>query len=556
MSKKYSRNVDKWSRPIYSVQVKKDVKVKMRDGITILVDVYRPDVDGNAQFPALLAMSPFGKDVQEMQRWLPPQKWLESPLWDGNMEVGDIDYLVSRGYALVVADPRGSGHSEGEYVGLLGSMGQDGYDTVEWMAKQPWCNGNVGMTGICIFSAAQELTAAMQPPHLKAIAPFEAWGDVYRSLAYHGGICFVMQHAVYKGKHENDDGWTLGKPASIMLKTRSKEELDYLFEQALSNPDIKYNPKYYAMLKYPENDPIFVDFLLNPNDGPFWWDMSPHTKLDKIKVPVYASSPWAVEIFLYNIFTLYDEITSPTRVLLAPPGHVERPHHEYHDELVRWFDFHLKGIDTGIMDEPPIKMFVMGADRWRYEREWPLARTKWTEMYLHPYGRLAPEPLAKDLEPDAFTQPPPSVTAKINTAEYITAPFSRDTEITGPVALTLHAAIDGDDTNFMVDVFDVAPSGLETPLSRGYLKASHRALDPVKSKPYKPYHPHTEPEPVEPGIIYEYAIEIMPISVVMKTGHALKLAVRNQDNLMDTLGLWGLYHLPHSKTVTHKISQG
>jgi hypothetical protein len=174
-------------------------------------------------------------------------------------------------------------------------------------------------------------------------------------------------------------------------------------------------------------------------------------------------------------------------------------------------------------------------------------------MYLHPYGRLVPQALTSDLEPDAFTQAPPSVTAKINTVEYSTPPFPRDTEITGPVALNLYAAIDSTDTNFMVDLFDVDPVGQHTPLSRGFLKASHRKVDVKKSKPYRPYHPHTKSEPVEPGKVYEYAIELMPISVVMKPGHSLKLAFRNQDDLMEKLGLWGLYHLPHSKTVTHKI---
>lgn len=552
IGRKYAKNVEKWSQPIYKVRVTKDVRVKMRDGVSILVDIYRPDVDGDARFPALLAMSPFGKDVQEMQRWLPPQKWYESPMWDGNMEVGDIDYLVSRGYLLVVADPRGIGHSEGEYVGLLGSMGEDGYDTVEWIAAQSWCNGDVGMTGICIFSAAQELVAALQPPHLKVIAPFEVWGNVYRSH-YHGGILFAMQHSVYKGKHENDDGWTLGKVASTMMKTRSKEEIDALVEQALKNPDIKYNTKFYAILKYPEIDPIFFDFLLNPLDGPFWDEMSPHTKWDKINVPIYASSPWCIEIFIHNIFDLYKEAKSPIKLFLWPPGHVERPHHEFHDELVRWFDYHLKGIDTGIMDEPPIKMFVVGANRWRYEHEWPLARTQWTEMYLQPYGRILPKPLVSDFEPDAFTQAPPSVTAKVETVEYSTPPFAKDTEITGPVALYLHAAIDSDDTNFMVDLLDVDPAGNAMPLSRGHLKASHRAIDDKISKPYRPYHPHTEAVPVKPGEIYEYAIELMPLSVVMRAGHSLKLVIRNQDDLMDRLGLWGLYHLPHAKTVTHKI---
>jgi len=550
---RYVKNEAKWSKAIYNVKVEKDIYVPTRNGPRILVDVFRPDVNDRSRFPALLAMSPFGKDVQEMGRWLPRQKWYESPLWDGNMEAGDIDYMVSRGYVFVTADPQGIGHSEGEYVGLFGSMAQDGYDLVEWLAKQPWCDGNVGMTGICIFSAAQLLVAAQQPPHLKAIAPFEVWGDVYRSLAYHGGILFVMQHSVYKGKHENDDGWTMGKVASIMMKTSPEKEVKGLIQQALSNTDIKYNPKYYAILKYPGNDPIFVDFLLNPNDGPFWWDMSPHTKFDKIKIPVYAGAPWEVEIFTMNIFNCYEGIKSPLKLFLWTPGHMERPYHEYHDELVRWFDYHLKGIETGIMDEPPIKLYVPGANKWRYEQEWPLARTRWTKFYLHPYSRLVPQPLTLESEPDSFTQPPPSVTPEVHSLEYRTAPFFEDTEITGPVALYLYAAIDCADTNFMVDLKDVAPDGNEIPISRGYLKASHRDLDQARSKPYKPYHTHTDPKPVTPGEIYEYAIEIMAVSNVFKAGNSLKLVIRNQDNLLDRLGLWGLYHLPGSATISHKI---
>ena len=302
ISNKHIKNEEKWSKPLYKVRVEKDVRVPMRDGINILVDIYCPDVEKDTQFPALLAVAPFGKDTQEMARWLPHVPWYESPMWDGNLEAGDIDYIVSRGYVFVIADPKGIGHSEGEYVGLLGSMGQDGYDLVEWMAAQPWCNGNVGMTGICIFSASQLLVAGEQPPHLKAIAPFECWGDVYRSLAYHGGILFAMQHSVYKGKHMNDSGWTLGKPASITMKSRPDEEVERLIQETLMNPDFKYNTKFYAMLKYPEIDPLFIDFLLNPTDGPFWWEMSPHTKFEKIKIPVYLASPWCIEIFTLNIF--------------------------------------------------------------------------------------------------------------------------------------------------------------------------------------------------------------------------------------------------------------
>ena len=549
---RYAKNKEKWSKPEFEVKVEKDVFVTMRDGLRILVDVYRPNAGETAKFPALLAMSPFGKDIQEMVRWLPRLQAFVSPLWDGNLEAGDIDYLVSRGYVFVIADPRGIGHSEGEYVGMLGSMGEDGYDTVEWMARQPWCDGNIGMTGICIFSAAQLLTAGEKPPHLKTITPWETWGDLYRNLVYPGGVLCALQHAVYTGKMQNDDGWTLGTIASRTIKTRPEEEVERLLQAALQNPDIRYNPKYYALLKYPKKDPIFLDFLLNPDNGPIWDEMSPHTRFDNINIPVYAAAPWCMDLFTWSLFNCYENIPATPRLFMWPPGMTERPHHEFHDELLRWFDYHLKGIDTGIMDEPPIKMFVMGADRWRYEHEWPLDRTKWTEFYLHP-GALMPEPATCEYEPDGFTQPSLSVTATIHSVAYQTPPFTEPTEVTGPIALYLYAAIDSDDTNFIVDLMEVAPSGKETVISKGYLKASHRAVDETRSKPYRPYHLYTNPEPVSPGEIVRYAIEMVPTSCLLKPGSCLKLVVRNQDNLMTPFGMWGNYHLPIHKTITHKI---
>ena len=550
---RYTLNKDKWSQPEHSVKVEKDIRVTLRGGVTILADVYRPDVRAGIKFPALLAMSPFGKDNQEMVRWLPRLRSFVSPLWDGNLEAGDIDYLVTRGYVFVVPDPRGIGHSEGEYVGMLGSMAEDSYDTIEWMAQQPWCDGNVGMTGICIFSASQLLAAGIQPPHLKTITPWETWGNLYRNLVYPGGVLSVLQQSVYSGKMQNDDGWTLGTIASRTMKTRPLKEVELLFKKALENPDIKYNPKYYALLKYPKKDPIFVDFLLNPNDGPIWDEMSPHTNFDKIKIPVYAAAPWGMELFTWSLFNCYESIPTAPRLFMWPPGMTDRPHHEYHDELTRWFDFQLKGIDTGIKDEPPIKMFVIGADKYRYEYEWPLARTKWTEFYLHPNSSLLLEPVNTEYEPDGFTQPSLDVTPIVHSVEYKTPPFSEVTEITGPIALYLYASIDTDDTNFMVDLMDVSPSGKEAVVSRGYLKASFRGTDKSQSKPWRPYHPFKKPQPVTPGEIYEYQIEMMPTSYMIKPGDFLKLVIRNQDNLMSQFGMWGNYHLPMHKTVSHKV---
>lgn len=188
IDRRHVKNKAKWSKPSYTVKVEKDIYVNMRNGKRILVDVYRPEVKDGKKFPALLAMAPLGKDAQETARWLPPQPFYTSPMCDVALEAGNPDYFVSRGYVFVMADPQGIGHSEGEYVGLLGSMGKDGYDVIEWMAKQPWCDGNIGMTGVCVFSAAQLLVAAEQPPHLKAlIVPLLNRGLINWNIMTHQG---------------------------------------------------------------------------------------------------------------------------------------------------------------------------------------------------------------------------------------------------------------------------------------------------------------------------------------------------------------------------------
>lgn len=173
----------KGSQPIYKVKAEKNVYVKMRDGTSLAADIFHPDAEG--KFPALLAMCPYSKEVQALS--IPPQP-RHSLLWGGFLEAGNSKYFVSRGYVHVVADVRGTGCSGGEYCNMFSNKEQeDGYDPVEWIAQQDWCDGNVGMVGISYFACIQYLVTAQQPPHLKAIFPFDGWGDLYRDIAYHFG---------------------------------------------------------------------------------------------------------------------------------------------------------------------------------------------------------------------------------------------------------------------------------------------------------------------------------------------------------------------------------
>jgi predicted acyl esterase len=547
------------SEPVYSVKIEKDIMVPMRDGVRIAADVYRPDVEGE-KFPALLAFGLWGKDAQEAIGWLAdkPQKYYHSPFWDGNMEAMNYNYTVPRGYAHVIPDPRGIGNSEG--YGTFGML--DIYDTVEWIAAQSWCNGKVGMMGPSSYSICQIHAGLMKPPHLVALRPDE---NPAGSGDYFKGIYDLLIYHIFMGRHGNDSAfpapnydYTPLPPEKLNLP-----DIEERLKEALNHPDIKYNSKWYSYLKYPRKFPLFFDNLLSsfhprPEPDNFFDRDLQVAELDKITLPMYQGSPWITRFYIFATLDVWEKAGTPQKdkkLILYPPNFPDRPYVEYHDELLRWYDYWLKGIDTGILEEPPIKMFVMGINKWRFENEWPLARTNWTKYYLHPGGGLSTS-VPGNAQPDTFTQPAPYKDPTVYCLRYSTGPLDKDMEVTGPLALYLHASIDIDDTNWMADLVDVDPEGNRQLVSAGYLKAAHRALNTSKSLPYQPIHPRQDPVPVPPGELVEYAITMMPTSNVFQKGHSMELIIRNQDDLLSRLGTWGVYHLPFMRTVTHNIHFG
>ncbi len=539
---------EKGSQPIYKVKTDKNVYVEMRDGVRVAVDVYRPDAEG--KFPALLAMAVYGKDLQVLP--IPPQIKPDSLIWDGCIEAGNTEYIVSRGYAHIIADARGTGDSEGEHVGMFDrSESQDGYDLVEWIAGQPWCDGNVGMIGISYYGTEQLFVAAEQPPHLKAIFPFEVWYDLYRQIATSEGVINPLIYRLFSGRGmdpgpTNGSGFAPRNVVSATMKNLPEKELESLFQERLNDPDLRKYSIYWSVLRYPTKNPLFADFLLNPEDGPFYRGRTPYTKYDRIKIPFYTGGPWSL-FCPEGAFGLFLEVDSPKKVLMVPPSSVERPWHEYHNELIRWYDYWLKGIDTGILDEPPIKIFVMGTNEWRFEHEWPLARTKWTNFYLRSWGRLSQEQPVLDESPDCFVQEPLYQTSQVNSVKYRTAPLPQDLEVTGPMTLYLYASIDTDDTNWFVKLKDVDEYGSPRQLTGNWLKASHRALDKDKSKTWLPWHLHTQREPVSPDVVYEYAIGLSPMSNIFKARHRVELEIASIDTVPGGL------HVCSSKTTLHRI---
>jgi uncharacterized protein len=532
----------KVSQPQYGIRVEKDVFITTRDGVRLAADVYRPDAMG--EFPALLAMSPYGKDVQKLPS---PRAPLNPIRGNGGQEAGDTDFFVSRGYIHVIVDSRGSGDSEGLYPFYGFEEQKDGYDAVEWIAAQPWCNGNVGMIGMSYFGILQFLVAAQNPPHLKAIFPYEASTDRYRHQFYHGGIMnmFYMQWW---------DHVSVGGQLPRSLR-ENPAEMKKIAKEMMENEEIATHVPLYCSLKYPEkNGPLF-EGITHPFDGPYFWEVSPYTKFDGIKIPCYMASRWSAwPIHLPGAFAAYNGIDAPRKMMIMeteyPSGPI-RPWSDDHDIILRWYDHWLKGNDTGIMDEPPIKLFIKGKNEWRYEHEWPLKRTRWTKLYLGENRSLSLEPPAGEDQTDSFDNKPwPTPRDTIPSLSYRSEPLPEDMEVTGPAAFYLYASIDQADTTWIVSINDVAPDGSMRLVTKGWLKASHRALDDKRSKPYQPFHPHLESIPVIPGAIEEYAIEIRETSNVFQAGHRIEFVIRAQDAPAED-AIW--HHLCNMKQTRHTV---
>jgi len=542
------------SQPRFGMIEQRQHFVTMHDGVRLACDVFRPDAPG--RFPALLSYSLYGKDVQkvtQVQRPLSPRHG------NGGQEAGDTGFFVSRGYVHVIADTRGAGDSEGEYDFQGRQEQQDGYNLIEWIAAQPWCDGNVGMLGMSYFAVVQNLVAATQPPHLKAIAPYEAYTDRYRHSVYQGG---VLNEGFF---HQWWGHVSIGALRPLTFKYHPEEEIRRRVAALNRTPEIEDSPYLHIQLKYPEKNPLLFDFLVEPNDGPYYWERSSYTMLDRIKVPALLMARWSAwDIHLPGAFQAWQGLTTPKKMIifetLESTG-PRRPWHDHQDIILRWYDHWLKGNDTGMMDEPPIRLLVKGRNEWRDEYEWPLKRTQWTTFRLQADGTLSTEAgaagaagAAGTAGTQSFTNEPFIVPGKpAPCLRFATAPLERELEITGPSALYLSAAIDRADTCWIVNLKSQSPDGALRVVTKGWLRASHRKLDPKRSKPYQPYHPHDERVPVPANEVVEYAIELRETSMALQKGHRLVLEIRAQDTLADE-PIW--YHQTSALETRHTIHCG
>jgi uncharacterized protein len=446
MSEPYVSMLERLSPPQYEVLVERDVWLTMRDGVRVSADIFRPD--GEGRFPALVSVSAYGKAVQKsLARPLP----LSPQRGNGGQEAGDTEFWVKRGYVHIVVDVRGSGKSEGQYdyMGLQEQL--DGYEIIEWAAAQRWCSGKVGMLGMSYFGVMQWLIAMHKPPHLTAIAPYEAFVDRYRHSFYHGGI-------LTDGFFHQWWGHVSVPPMQpLVYRYLSEREIEKRRQILLASPEVEDSPFLHVTLTYPEKNPILFDLLLQPCDLAYSQERSALRQLHKIEIPCFLATRWSAwAIHLPGVLAGWQGLQHNRNKKLflmetpSPHGPL-RPWRDHQDLLLRWYDHWLKGNDTGMMDEPPVTYLIKEVNEWRTSADWPLPETEWTTFYLHGDGRLDRDTPAEE-EPvcsfinDPFLYPGQEIPG----LTYTTPPLSHDLKVVGPIALYLSAELDQPDATWVV----------------------------------------------------------------------------------------------------------
>jgi predicted acyl esterase len=514
--------------PVYSVVLEKDVDVPMRDGARLKADVFRPDDGG--KFPAVLNLGPYQKD----KPWIVPPTLEEKPNEWMNWETVNPQWWVPRGYAAVRIDGRGSGKSPGQCEPWSLAEAVDFYDAIEWAAAQPWCNGKVGLLGISYFAINQWFVANLQPPSLKAIIPWEGFADIYRDALYHGGIlslfmtnwftAHMLHHTLGRASRHLPDGWQVNT-------------LHFWLHNNLDSGALR----------------------------------GAQAQWDKIDVPMFSVGNWSgMGLHLRGNTEAFMRAATPHKKLRIQLGSHVHPFYteDGRRDQIRFFDYWLKGIANGVMDEPPVKLAIRkGGDAfaWRSEREWPLARTRWTRFYLdltQPVadkaeisGTLADNnPATAGSRTYAATSLGSMGSTSAGSSQVMgggirpgmgialqTAPLADDTEITGPIAAVLWVSSSSEDMDLFLtlrnidadgnDVMETGQQGLPVPVAKGWLRVSHRELDAELSLPYRPYHRHVRRLYLTPGEIVRVEVEIWPTSMVFQKGHRIRLDIQPRDGL-------------------------
>ena len=505
------------------MRVERDLVVPMRDGTKLRADVYLPEEE--RPVPAILSRTPYDRSFG-----LTPPAAL------------DPERATDAGLAMVCQDVRGQYGSEGEFYPFR-SERADGYDSVEWVAAQSWCDGAVGMAGRSYTAATQWLAAAERPPALRAIAPMVVGSDPFDGWVYQGGA-FQLGFNLF---------WV-----HVMTSGRRKAKLDEQYRHLpLTTP---------PLLDESPAGRFYRDWLGHPTADEYWSELSMRGHYGDVEVPTLVVGGW-FDLFLKGTLESFSRMRAGagseaaragSRLVIGPWAHGSTygayPDHSFKElgqedrpDLAQlqigFFARHLQGREDG-GEGAPVRIFVMGENRWRDESEWPLARARSERWFLRrdpgdeDGGRLSPEPPAAEQPCEYVYDPrdpaptlggPTSLPGKFLSTNagpvdqrelerrtdvlvYSSDPLEQPLEVTGPLKLVLNAATDAPDTDFVAKLSDVAPEGTSRILAEGVLRARFREG-------------FRDPRPVEPGAALEYRIDLVATSNVFLAGHRIRLSV-------------------------------
>jgi uncharacterized protein len=489
-----------------------EVEFTDRFGQCLKADIYLPEGQ-SGPFPLLLAASPYQKSLRRL-----PAHWV-FPF----SEYGPMQLYLDQGYAYAVLDLPGSGVSEGNWDPWSRAEGESTHDAIEFLARQSWATGKVGMIGQSYFGMSQWNAARTCPPSLTTIVPYDGANDIYRDFMYHGGI--PMQGFL--------GSWLLG---SVMLQHMGEGH------------DLRGGNRHEVM----------PEFLSHPTDDAYWHDHGAFWELDRVQIPVFSIGIWGkASLHLRGNVNGFQAVQGPKHLLIAEPDSFSGAQKLFDDpefhrrELLPWYDHHLKGIATGVMDRPAVRYFRKNAGDYGAAADWPPAGFRPEKVFLS----AVPSDLSQSLNNGTLTAAPglgstswsypdplwmagvstmtphgPDHTARVCT--WTTEPFAEAVEYSGQGALVMYAETDQTDMELFVKISILVPGKPAHKVTQGWLRASHRAEDPGRTSEMRPFHSHGTPEMLEPGRIYDMRVELMPMSVLVKPGNRLRLEITNWDSAL------------------------
>jgi putative CocE/NonD family hydrolase len=519
----------------YEIVEEAGIKIPMRDGTLLDAMVWRPAAPG--QYPVLVERVAY--ELAGRAR-------------------ANGEYYARNGYAVVAQSVRGCFASEGQFT-LMHDDGwgerQDGYDTIEWAGSQPWSSGRVGMFDGSYSGSTQYMVAPANPPHLTALFVRQSTGNFYHDWVYRGG-------AFMYGFSRR---WTAGSLLAPQLGRRagllSDESTRQRIEQALADEEQALWSLPHA--SWPPIEGLadwYWGLLDHPEDGPYWHPVTMSRQVQHVDVPILHLGSW-FDVFLGGTLRAYIDVRAygatsaareAQRLIVGPwvhgPANLSRQVtgeldfgteavFDLHGWRLRWYDHWLKGVENGVMDGPPVRVFLMGTNRWLGLAEWPLVGVEYRPLHLagraaSGEGRLTFDEPPADDAPDTYaydpTEPVPSTVTGLATGPvdqrpiedrvlvYTSEPLTEDLHVVGPVAAVLHATSSAPDTDWVVRLCDVWPDGRSMTVCDGILRARYRES-------------YERPMLLEPGGVYRFEVDLRATAQTFQAGHRLRVHVTSSD---------------------------